>query len=301
MSVPALSVIVCTRNRVGDIGACIETILRNPGDGFDLTVVDQSDDRATEKALAAFRDPRLRYIRSETRGLSAARNVGIGSTHAPIVAFTDDDCRVPDNWVVLWHQLFSDDAEAALAFGRVVLPEELQGSGHAATFDPTQRQYQHSFPDPEAPWGIGANMAFRRRVFDQVGTFDPFLGAGAKFPAGEETDLTIRVIAAGEKVLHVKEIAVVHLGVRHGADASKLMRAYGVGLGAAFAKHVRLRTKDSAGLLARFVAHHGSRSLQNAVRASRPTGLGFVYGVVVGACRSFEQGVDRARFAYRHR
>jgi hypothetical protein len=40
-------------------------------------------------------------------------------------------------------------------------------------------------------------MSVRRRLFDRLGTFDPLLGPGAPFRAGEECDFMIRALAAG--------------------------------------------------------------------------------------------------------
>src|SRR6185436_11713332 len=119
---------------------------------------------------------------------------------------------------------------------------EDRASGYAAEFEPVARtEYIGHVPDISEQWGVGANMAFRRKVFDLVGTFDELLGAGAQFHAGEETDLTIRAFSRGLKAAFTPDAQVLHLGTRTGAEAARLMRGYGIGLGAALAKHRRLR------------------------------------------------------------
>ena len=85
-------------------------------------------------------------------------------------------------------------------------------------------------------------MAISRSAFEAIGTFDPGLGAGTALFAGEEFDLTIRALAAGLKVVETPHMTVLAPRRRTGRDASQLMRGYGVGFGAAFLKHVRLRT-----------------------------------------------------------
>jgi glycosyltransferase involved in cell wall biosynthesis len=295
-----ISVVVATRNRANDAGACLRCILANPGADFDVIVVDQSDNDATKEAMAPFlADPRFRYLRSETRGLSISRNVGIASTRAPIIAFTDDDCRVREDWIASLQQVFGANPDAAIVFGRVTVPSDVDGSHrYAAQFEPITREYQNCFPPADTPWGIGANMAFRRSVFDEVGTFDPLLGAGAKFPAAEEYDLTIRSLAAGMKVLNAAEVSVLHLGVRESDVASALVSGYGVAIGAALAKHVRLGTKNGVYLLAGWVASHGTSAVRNAVLGRRPTNLRFVAGLLTGIARSLRQPIDRSRFVY---
>jgi glycosyltransferase involved in cell wall biosynthesis len=294
-----VSVVVCTRNRPTHIGECVESILANEGNAFELLVVDQSDDDATEQVLAPFMvDSRFRYLRTSTRGLSIARNVGIEMTSAPLVAFTDDDCRVPEDWVSGVERIFDGDEEAGVVFGSVSVPSDLPSGGYVPGFEPSGREYQHGWPSNDSTWGIGANMSFRRSVFDQLGTFDPMLGAGARFAGAEETDLTIRALAAGLKVIHAKEISLLHLGVRVGEDASKLMRTYGLALGAAFTKHVRLGTKDSRHLLWNFLSHHIAQGAQNAITGRRPTGLGFALSLLLGVCRSYKYRVDREHRVY---
>jgi glycosyltransferase involved in cell wall biosynthesis len=293
-------VVVPTRNRAHDVTPCVQSILSNTDRDFELLVVDQSDSDSTRDALRAFGDDcRFRYVQSGTRGVSRSRNVGIQSTTGPIVAFTDDDCRVPQNWIARIKEVFGDDAEAAAVFGRVVVPAEVDGnSRYAAKFEPTTREYQHAFPEAGVPWGIGANMAFRRSVFDAVGVFDPLLGPGAKFPAAEEYDMTIRTIAAGMKVVNAAEVCVLHLGVREREAASALVRGYGVAIGAALTKHVRLGTKHGGRLLARWVAFHGGTAMLNVATGKRPTNLRFVAALLWGVARAYGQPLDATRFVY---
>ena len=242
-------VVVPTRNRPDHAEPCVRSILQNPGD-FELVMIDQSDGDASEKALRTHAgDRRFRLVRSAARGASAARNLGVSETKHPLIAFTDDDCRVSPNWLTGITRIFADDPSADIIFGRVSIPEHLQGKGFAADFEPHQRAHQGSFPAVDVAWGIGANMSVRRSLFTRIGGFDTLLGPGAPFNAGEEFDLMIRALARGSKVLNASEVQVEHLGVREGDEASKLMRGYGVSVGATRAKHARLGTPHSKGLL----------------------------------------------------
>jgi len=292
-----VSVVVPTRNRPDHATACVEAILANPGADFEVVLVDQSTDDATESAVGlARKDPRFRYVRSATRGSSASRNAGIAATRAPLLAFTDDDCRVPPDWVSGIERIFAEDADVAIMFGRVSLPEG--GAGYGAEFEPHRREYQNCLPRADVSWGISANMAVRRSVLDRVGTFDPLLAAGMPLRGGEDTDLAIRVLASGMKIVNAKEVSVVHLGVRVGSDASDLIRGYGVAVGAMLMKHVRLGTPEAARLLAQYIAHFGGRGLRNAATGTRPTGLGLVIGILRGTAASWSYGIDRTRRLY---
>ena len=145
------------------------------------------------------------------------------------------------------------------------------------------------------PWGIGANMSVRRSLLERIGSFDVLLGPGAPFNAGEEFDLMIRALASGSKVVNAVEVQVEHLGVREGEAASKLMRGYGVSVGAVLAKHVRLRTRRSIGLTLDWVTHFGLSGLRNALSGKRPTGLGLVAGMLKGMYLSSKRPIDYQR------
>jgi hypothetical protein len=144
-------------------------------------------------------------------------------------------------------------------------------------------------------------MAARRALFDRLGAFDPFLGPGSRFRAGEEYDLTIRAIATGYKVVNASEISVLHLGIREGDEASQLMRGYGRAVGATLTKHVRLRTRGGLGLFLSWYGDVVGKSLLNTLRGKRPTGLGLVAGMLTGAYLSLGQPIDRAHGIYKSR
>jgi glycosyltransferase involved in cell wall biosynthesis len=297
-SLSTLSVIVPTRNRPGHIADCVASILTNRS-FVELIVVDQSDNDESEHALARVSDSRLRYVRSETRGVTSARNIGIELSCSDIVAFTDDDCRVPPDWTDAVLRVFAEDPAAALVCGRVKVPEELWDRGFTESFEPHVRDWIGRFPPFGRDWGITANMSIRRETVTRVGAFDPMLGAGSPLRSGGEPDLIFRVLKAGLKVVNATEVVVDHLGVRpYGTAASRLIRGYGFGTGAALFKHVRLGDTAATALYLRFVQANLARIGKSLLREGRPVGLGFLVGFVSGAAASYKFGVDRARQHY---
>jgi len=294
-----VSVVVPTRNRPDQIGPCVASILANQSPGFELVVVDQSDDDSSRRALEPYlQDARLRYEASGSRGAAAARNAGIALARAPLLAFTDDDCRVPADWVMQIAGVFDADPRADVLFGRVAIPEELKGVGFAADYEPNQRVYQGAYPKATDNWGIGANMSVRRSVFDRVGAFDTLLGPGATFKAGEEVDLAIRAIAAGCKIVNPVEVTLLHLGVREGDAARGLLLGYLFATGAVFTKHLRLRTRGGVSLFANFFALHAKHALSSVMTGKRPTGIGGIVSLLTGASRSLRYPLDRERQVY---
>jgi glycosyltransferase involved in cell wall biosynthesis len=293
-----VSVVVPTRNRAAHVAACAATIVRNPH-FRELIIVDQSDGTETEQALAVVRDPRMRYVRSELRGVTNGRNVGIELSSGDIVAFTDDDCRVPVDWVERVAGVFAADPEVAVVCGRVRVPEEVQGRGFAASFEPEVREWKGRYPPPDRDWGITANLALRRSIIDRVGTFDAMLGAGAPMPSGGEPDFLFRVLRAGMKVVNAREVELDHLGARApGPEEKRLLQAYATGTAAAIFKHVRLGDVDAGLLYLRHLAGCGRLILTNAVHLHRPLGVGYTMAFLSGTIKSLGYRVDRDRRLY---
>lgn len=297
---PSVSAIVPTRGRPQHAVPCARSILANT-DLLELTFVDQSNDTKTEEALATISDSRLHYVRSELRGVTNGRNVGMERSKGEILAFTDDDCRVAPNWIASIAKLFADDREAAVVCGRVHVPDDVAERGFAVGFEPLVREWQGRFPPVDSDWGITANLSLRRTVLESIGPFDPFLGAGAPLRSGGEPDFLFRVLKAGLKVVNAAEVNVEHLGVRMpGEESARLLKNYASGTGAAFFKYVRLGDVDGIKLYLRHLAGCGHLIVTNVTHLHRPIGLGYALAFVSGSLASLKYGVDRASSLYKN-
>jgi len=288
-----VSVIVATRGRPEQIAGCVESILANGG-AFEVLFVDQSDDASTELALAGYlADPRLRYLRSATRGVSAARNAGIAATTGRLVAFTDDDCRVAPDWIERMLAVFRADPAVAVVCGRVRAPAGADLIGFTPVFEPRTRVYAGVLPRPEE-WGISANMGVRREVFREVGPFDDLLGVGAPLGSAAEYELLFRVWQAGRTVVNAAEVEVTHFGTRAPGDETRaLLLRYSYGTAAAFVKHVRLGELAAVTLYVRWLTRLLARNVRAVVTGTRPTGLSVTAAFVRGSVASFRYRLDR--------
>jgi glycosyltransferase involved in cell wall biosynthesis len=201
----AASVVVCTRDRARTIGRCIASILASEVEAMELLVVDQSDDDATQAIVMTLDDPRLRYLRTPTRGLARARNIGIEASRAPIILFTDDDCYVEPSWVAEILNGFQAAPRVDAVYGRV-LPhgEGRPGMVCRCLMEDTRPRLVEGLPKGRVQRAIGHgnNMAFRRACFSRHGLFLEWLGAGTPMKGGEDTDFSFRILRAGARIYY---------------------------------------------------------------------------------------------------
>jgi GT2 family glycosyltransferase len=296
-----LSVVVPTRNRPDHVVDCANSLIECGG--FDeLLFVDQSDDARTASVIEMLGDARIRCVRSELRGATNGRNLGIELTTGVVIAFTDDDCRVAPDWTERIRDVFENDPEAAVVCGRVHVPEELSASGFAIGFEPRVRDWQGRFPPPDRDWGITANLAVRRSILERVGNFDPFLGPGAPLLCGEEPDLLFRVLDAGFKIVNAKEVEVTHLGIRaHGEESRQLWDIYGAGTAAALFKHARMGNPRAMRLWLQHMSKMTRVMTSNLLTGRRPTGVRYTMSFLSGTRQSMRFAIDRERGLYRQR
>jgi glycosyltransferase involved in cell wall biosynthesis len=254
-----VSTVICTRNRPDLIGGAIDSVLANDYPSFDVTVVDQSDDDRTgeivRSRMAAHAN--LRYVYSTTPGLSRAYNTGIRESTGEVLAFTDDDCIAPPHWIARIATAFEAEPQAEMLYGQVLRPAELADcQDHIPTLS-IARPRRFSRQDGFEVYGMGANFAARRRLFERIGGFDEMLGGGGPLKSSQDFDLQYRAFIAGSVVLLRPEVTIDHYGVRTEAQWPATERAYGIGDGAFYSKHIRCGDLFALWLFARRVGTMG--------------------------------------------
>ncbi len=155
----------------------------------------------------------LRYVFEDRQGLPYARNTGIAHARAPIIAFTDDDVFVANDWVRKIKQAFDDYAEVDLIGGKVLprFSEKPPAWLSRAHWSPLALQAHGDEPfktsDARPICLVGANMSLRRGVFERVGLFDiRYVRIGVS--SSEDHELQSRLYRAGGLGMYVPSILV---------------------------------------------------------------------------------------------
>jgi glycosyltransferase involved in cell wall biosynthesis len=95
---PQVSVVIPVYNKADVLGATVATVLEQTFRNFELIVVDDGSTDQSPAMVESLADPRVRLIRQENQGPSAARNRGIREARTEWVAMLDaDDLWAPDH------------------------------------------------------------------------------------------------------------------------------------------------------------------------------------------------------------
>jgi glycosyltransferase involved in cell wall biosynthesis len=279
---PAISCLICTRNRPESIGDAVASVLASAPADAEVIVVDQSTDVRTFDVIAplAAADARLRYIHMDRAGLSAAYNTGIRASSAPIIACTDDDCIAPRDWVDSVVDAFRRHPDVDLIYGQT-----LAGEGHDSDIIPyltVRDEVKLGGRYPFYVYGMGANFATTRALFDRIGGFDEVLGGGGPLRSSQDFDYQYRAYKSGALCLLSPRVVVMHYGARTHEQWPSTMIAYGTGDGAFYLKHVRCRDVTALRLMSKRLARSLARTVVNPLRGRTGDSLylrGFANGV----------------------
>jgi len=228
-TLPSCSVIVCTRNRAEQLNQCLHGIRGLCYPNVDVIVVDNaSDDDAARPIADAWS---ARYIREPVIGLSRSRNRGARYSEADIVAFIDDDAVPNTDWLCNLIEEFSDPN--VMAVTGLISPTNPSSVGFEQYFH--ARQQRREVDSSTDDWfalanfggiGDGANMAFRRKVFDSWDGFNERLGLGTTVCGSEEHNAYFELIKRGHRVVFTPRSVVRHPFPETSDDARKRSSRY---------------------------------------------------------------------------
>lgn len=222
VKLPLVTVAICTKDRTEQLDRCLEAMSLLDYPDLDLLVVDNAPSTDATEILIKTKHPNFRYIREQNPGLNWARNRAILEARGEILAFTDDDVLVDANWVKSLGRLFARNPEVVALTGLVVPAElETQPQVMFETYGGFGRGFErkwHRVKGKVVPWqllgtgqfGTGANMAFRKSIFQELGLFDPALDAGTLTNGGGDLEMFFRVIKHGYTLVYEPAAMVRH-------------------------------------------------------------------------------------------
>ena len=191
---PKISVVVPTFNEEQNIVNCLESLQKQtiPRDSYEIIVVDgNSKDRTRDLA-----EPLADIVMIQTsKKVGGARNDGAAVSSADIIATTDADCVIPEDWLEKIIRSFEKDGRIVQLYG-TVLPLEpgIKFRIYLALANIFSRigYYTHTLY-----YTLGCNTAFTRSAYMQTGGYKCI-------DAGDDLEIAQRMRKIGKVKLNSK-------------------------------------------------------------------------------------------------
>lgn len=183
-----VSVIVCTYNGGATLRACLESLQKLRYPNHEVLVIDDGSTQDIASIVKPFAE--VRYLRQEHAGLSVARNRGMREARGSILAYTDDDCIVDEDWLTYIAAGF--DEVKWVACGGPNIPPAPRNSVEAVVAAAPGAPAHVMLNDNEAEHLPGCNLAIRKSALEAIGGFREHYRT-----AGDDVDVCWRLRETG--------------------------------------------------------------------------------------------------------
>jgi len=247
-----ISVVVAVRDEQQYIQKCIESLLNQQYEEYEVIVVDGLSQDGTYEILKELQHTHdFILLRNERKNAAAGRNIGIREAQADFIAFIDGDAAAAPDWLANISQALQNTNAAGVG-GPDLLPEDSIYKSQAIArvmaspmarggkFNPST---QHTMEEKShyVDHIPTCNLALRRHVIEEVGMFDE------SFVKGQDLELNYRIRQAGYQLYYTETIRVVHYRKQHIRKFARQIHKW------AKAKVAIIKKHGMAGLLSHIV------------------------------------------------
>jgi glycosyltransferase involved in cell wall biosynthesis len=307
-----ISTVVCAHSlqRYQDLLEAVGSLLRQTYRELEIIVVIDGSKELYNSVAADYEgeDTVKILLLEQNAGISAARNAGIGEARGEVIAFIDDDAVADGEWIENLVSIY-EEYDAIAVGGKILpvwccerpdyLPEELYwlvGATYDGFSEDRICEVRNTF---------GANMSFRREVFDRIGGFNDKLGfarKGISCIQAEEPELALRMNQALNKPVVYNPHAVVY----HKITQSKLhirtlfRRAFYQGYSKSILTMLRIRvdvTSTERSYLRRLLLASIPRRIMKSYRPAEMKKLAVLLMTIFSVGAGFSYGYVRERAA----
>lgn len=233
---PPVSIIVPVRNEEATVEKLLNSIFNLDYPDYEVIIIDDGSRDRTSEVLQKFQG-RIKVIRTDGIGPSAARNLGIKEAKGEFIAFTDGDCLVDKNWLKELISGFNGEEIAGVG-GDQLSPEDdiafaklinrfMKAIGFVTEYvkQSTGEELQETEHNPTC------NVMYKKEIFAKVGYFSEGLWPG------EDVELDYRIKKAGYRLLFNPRAVVYHYRPRNLKKFVLMMYKYGLVQALLFKRH----------------------------------------------------------------
>jgi hypothetical protein len=169
-----VSLIIAVKDEVENLKIALPSILNQDHPKFEIIIVDDHSEDGLKQWIEIYQDSRLNYYKlpNDLKGKKQALKFGIGKAKQPNLVFTDGDC-IPntDLWLSSVSKQFNS-FDVVLGIGKYKRESGILNK--LIRFDADQIAMSYiSLANLSKPYmGVGRNMAYKKKVFDQNNGFE---------------------------------------------------------------------------------------------------------------------------------
>ncbi|MGZ5486704.1 MAG: glycosyltransferase family 2 protein, partial [Nitrososphaeraceae archaeon] len=189
-----ISVIIPTFNSSKTLLQCLSSLEKSKfeKEKFEVLVIDDGSTDDTRNEIKKFKNEttlQLNYFIQRHFGPGSARNLGLKNAKSNVIAFTDADCIVDDNWLSVIYKSIIIDGDTII--GGLIFNDDVL-----------------IFPWKISPIGqqkVTANLAIK---YDQLKGI--LFSEEFKYVVGDDIDFIIRIQDLGYNFKHISEMKIKH-------------------------------------------------------------------------------------------
>lgn len=203
MKKPKISVVICAYNAARTIEKTLKSLKQQTFNDFEIVVVNDGSTDNTPKIAEKYAG----VVNIRKSGLSAARNAGINSSKAPIVAIIDADIVASRDWLKIIYAGLKNEVAVT---GHTKIPKSsflgdsisalgYPGGAHLG-FDrmwPVKNGYTIHMS--------GGNCGFKKNIVKKLGAFNPKLTITA-----DDAFLSMKLLKKGYKIKFLPKMVLWH-------------------------------------------------------------------------------------------
>ncbi|MCD9508916.1 glycosyltransferase [Photobacterium phosphoreum] len=238
-----VSLILCTLGRDNEVKAFIDSIISNEKK-IELIIVDQNTDNRVKNIIDNYifnKNIKLVYIKTDSRGLSKARNIGLLRATGDIVGFPDDDCMYSVRLIDKICCIFE-----TCDYDFISIKTQDPNFDYRSIVPCAQYHFEISMRNRT---GCSITYFFKRDEEFKKCFFDELMGVGSGtyYGSGEETDFLINLLYIGKKGAYFPDVIVYHNAL--GDSDSKIDKDRMLSYGGGYAYNIRKNKKKLGFLL----------------------------------------------------
>ena len=230
-----ISLVMPTINVTTELDLFLKSLKAQTYKDFELIVVDQNEGNEVFEIVKDYEEEfKIKYVKSDEKGLSLNRNRGLMLMQGEIAGFPDDDCEYQPDTLEKVVAFFKRKKNYRIYSCRTLERGKDYGTGFMEKKD-------MEITKDNVDTTVKSITFFVNYGKDDIVLFDENLGVGATFGSGEETDYVLTLLHKGYKGRYFANDIIYHPAKKGNYNDLERAYKYALGFGALVKKEVKGR------------------------------------------------------------